>query len=85
MKLDALQPQLLDGVQLGDRPLAFVRVHAAETDEHVRVIAYGAGDELVGEPGALGCGLSVPGQEQRQHVQLPILLGHLLQRLARDL
>src|SRR5713101_4183122 len=49
------------------------------------MVAAGLRHELVGHPRAAGGGLGVPGQEHREHVELRVVAGELVQRTPHDL
>jgi hypothetical protein len=82
MELDALESELLDLVQLTDGLVAFVGIDAAEALEDIRMLLDRPGHKLVWNPRAAGGGLGVPGQQQGDHVEPPVILRQLVEGAA---
>ena len=85
VKLHAFQAQIGDARKLFHGAFALERVHAAESDERLGVVAARLGDELVRHPRPARRRLRVPRQEHGEKVELPVVAGELLERAAAPL
>src|ERR1700730_3843767 len=85
MQLHALETELTDAVQLGDRAVTLQGVDAAEPGERLRMVTARLRYKLVGHARAAGGGFRGPGEQQGQDGEVLVVAREFVERSASDL